>query len=107
MKKRVVAVLVVLAFATLPLLGCAMAQAPTMGTLYTQVQGPIDYADDGSVTKTGRACAKNYLGLVATGDASIQAAKENGGIRNVVMVDHDTKIILGLYAEFCTLVRGN
>jgi len=107
MKKRVVAVVAVLAFAVLPLLGCAMAQAPTIGTLFTQVQGPVDYAEDGSVTKTGRACAKNYLGLVAQGDASIQAAKEDGGIRNVVMIDHDSKIILGLYAEYCTIVRGN
>ena len=47
------------------------------------------------------------LGIIATGDASIDAAKKAGGITNVASVDHDSTSILGLFATFCTVVKGN
>jgi len=97
----------VLAFAVLPLLGCASAAAPALAPVFTDVTGPVAYGNNGKITKTGKACAKSYLGLIAQGDASIQAAMKEGGIRNVVMVDHQSKIILMLYAEYCTIVRGS
>jgi hypothetical protein len=61
---------------------------------------------EGSGNKTGQACASSILGLVATGDASIAAAKEDGGISEVAHVDHDNFQILGLYATTCTVVTG-
>jgi hypothetical protein len=47
------------------------------------------------------------LGLVATGDCSIQAAKEAGGVREVQNVDVKVKNILGVYAQYTTKVSGN
>jgi hypothetical protein len=44
---------------------------------------------------------------VATGDASIQAAKVAGGITKVASVDHSAKNIVGVFGEWCTIVRGN
>jgi hypothetical protein len=46
------------------------------------------------------------MGLVATGDASIEAAKRAGGIQEVASVDHQSTSILGIMGEFCTIVRG-
>jgi hypothetical protein len=45
--------------------------------------------------------------MVATGDASIQAAAAAGGVKNVTTVDHYTRNILGILGEFCTIVRGS
>lgn len=97
--------LVVLSALAMFAMGCAMAQSPVTGFLYTDVKGPID-AQAGSGTKTGEACAESILGFVATGDASISAAKKAGGITDVTSVDHTSKSILGLYAKFCTQVTG-
>ena len=51
--------------------------------------------------------ATNILGLIATGDSSIDAAKKAGGIKDVSSVDHDSTSILGLFGTFCTVVKGN
>lgn len=87
--------------------GCAVAASPTTGWIYTKVQGPVATGTSSNTAKSGQACATNILGLFATGDASIDAAKKAGGISNVSSVDHDSTSILGLYATFCTLVKGN
>lgn len=89
------------------LAGCANVATPTAGLFYTKVQGPITTGNGTNTTKTGQACATNILGIIATGDASIDAAKKAGGIATVSSVDHDSTSILGLYAKFCTVVKGN
>jgi hypothetical protein len=43
----------------------------------------------------------------AEGDASIEAAKKNGGITTVSSVDTKVKSILGIYTTYTTTVRGN
>lgn len=96
---------IALAVATLG--GCAMVASPTTGLLYTKVQGPIVVGNGVNTSKTGQACANNILGLISTGDASIDAAKKAGGIKDVSSVDHDSTSILGLYGTFCTVVKGN
>jgi hypothetical protein len=60
----------------------------------------------GTGTKTGQACASSILGIIATGDASVSAAKAAGGITEVAHVDHDIFSILGLYGTTCTIVVG-
>jgi hypothetical protein len=88
--------------------GCAMASGgngAVMGALYS------GYKMGGNVTtatgsKTGEACASSILGAIATGDASIAAAKAAGGVSEVSHVDHDNFSILGLYATTCTIVTG-
>lgn len=87
--------------------GCAVVASPTTGFLYTQVQGPITTGTGTNASKTGQACATNILGLISTGDASIDAAKKAGGITTVASVDHDSTSILMLYGTFCTVVKGN
>jgi hypothetical protein len=86
--------------------GCAMAVAPVNGFWYTDVKGPLEANSVGTATKTGEATCKSVLGLVATGDASIEAAAKNGGITKIHHVDFKSWSLLGFYAEFTTIVHG-
>jgi hypothetical protein len=87
--------------------GCAVVASPTTGILYTKVQGPITTGTGTGTAKTGQACATNILGLISTGDASIDAAKKAGGITNVSSVDHDSESIFVVYGKYCTIVKGS
>ena len=60
----------------------------------------------GTGTKSAEACASSILGIFASGDASITAAKAAGGITQVTHVDHSVTNILGIYASTCTIVVG-
>ena len=92
--------------------GGAGAGGVPHGSILTDVKGPtatqhFEMAVQVGELKRGTASAKGYLGLVAQGDASIQAAAEDGGITNIHHVDFNTRSILsGLYVEHTTIVYG-
>ena len=86
--------------------GCQPVMSPVGGVIYLGVKGPITATDQAAARK-GEACAQSILGLFGTGDASIEAAKANGGIKQVSSVDHQSTNILGIYAKFCTIVNGS
>jgi len=86
--------------------GCAMAMAPVSGFLYTQVDAPLTVNSDADANKMGSAKCTSILGLVASGDASIEAACKAGGIKKIHHVDYKSHSILGIYAEFTTIVYG-
>ncbi len=86
--------------------GCMAVASPAIGLLYADVQGPVAATEAGA-SKEGRSCATSILAMFATGDASIEAAAANGGISKISSVDHHTKNILGLWGEYCTIVRGS
>ncbi len=88
------------------LFGCMPVYSPLMGILLTDVYGPID-AGTKVGAKEGKACAQTILALVAQGDASIRAAARAGGITKIDSVDHYSRNMLGIMAEFCTIVRGS
>ena len=100
--------LLVAAMAVFFATGCAAAITPVTltGGLYTEVHGPVD-AGPRVGPKEGRACSQSILGIIATGDASIKNAAQDGGITNIGAVDHYTRIILGVFAEYCTIVYGS
>lgn len=87
--------------------GCANVRGPAPAALSFYASpvttGPAALAEPG---KRGEACAQNYLGLVAVGDASIDAAKKAGGITRVASVEQSASRVLGYYAKFCTIVKG-
>jgi hypothetical protein len=87
--------------------GCGIfLHSPVKGLIFTSVEGPITATASQANTKRGEACAWSLFGLVALGDASIAEAKSQGQIREVSTVDHESFHILGVYAHFCTVVRG-
>lgn len=82
------------------------------GSIYTGTQvphsmmrmegsGPNKAGDRG-----GEACATGFLGVVAMGDASLQAAKKAAGITEIHSVEFHETNILGLYSQGCTEVHG-
>ncbi|AAX65172.1 TPA: TRL-like family protein [Salmonella enterica subsp. enterica serovar Choleraesuis] len=87
------------------LTGCATGPSPTGIGLYTDVKGPIT-ATSLPATKTGKACAQTVLGIVNTGDASIDSAKKAGDISLVPSVDYETTGSYPFYGKTCVVVRG-
>lgn len=57
-------------------------------------------------SKEGKACGKNILGIVATGDVSVETAKKNGKITNITAVTTEIKNMI-VMSDVCTIVRGN
>ena len=77
-----------------------------VGAIYTDVKAPVA-ASSGGGSRVGVATSTTYLGLIATGDASIATAKRNGGISSVSSVDEEIKSVLGIITTYKTTVRGN
>lgn len=90
----------------LVLTGCQPVASPLMGILYNETKFGWEATSNTNATKEGKACANTIMGLVATGDASISAAKAAGGITEVAHVDHSAKSVIGIIGEFCTIVKG-
>ncbi|NQU44584.1 hypothetical protein HQ520_14940 [bacterium] len=112
--KKIVALSVVVVLVAL-LTGCGLAGcykaplSPPMGLAYADVKAPanVELSEASLGTKEGTAMSKNYLGLVALGDASVKAAAQSAGITEVTHVDYHIKNILGIYSEFTVIVYGN
>ena len=58
-------------------------------------------------SKVGVAECTSILALVATGDASIEAAAKNGNIKEIKYVDWHVENILGVYGKYTTTVYGD
>ncbi len=99
--------LAAIALISLSLSGCQIVASPLAGGIYNETKYGFDATDEAGASKEGKACATSILGWVATGDASIHAAKTAGGITKVASVDHSAKNIVGVFGEWCTIVRGN
>jgi hypothetical protein len=84
------------------------------GLIYTSVASPhaqqnIELALPGDLSsmRMGRATASSILGLFATGNNSIRAAMQDGGIREVKHVDQETFSLLSIITRHTTIVYGN
>ncbi len=106
--------IVLVVAAVLILGGCTMPLGPVTGSLFTDVKGPlvIDSESAKGQMVEGMARAQGILGF-ATGDCSLEAAvkdalsKSPGATRlENIIVDYHAKSILGVYAEFTTMVKG-
>ena len=107
--KRIVMLMTVILLIVILLSGCAMAPTPVgMGGLYTSAKfGNGSYwQNDVSSHKVGEASCSNVLGILVTGDASIQAAMENGGIKKVHHIDYKSSSIPGLFSTHTIIVYG-
>lgn len=90
----------------LGLSGChSMALGPVVAPLTINMKGPVSAGPAAQSPKVGRAEAWGVL-VFATGDASISAAMQNGGITRIHHVDYETLNVLGIYARYTTIVYG-
>jgi len=86
--------------------GC-LAYTPVAGVIVTAVEGPITATTHGQAARVGTSCAYSILGWFAWGNASIDAAKNAGQIKQVASVDYQTFNLLATFGSFCTVVRGS
>jgi hypothetical protein len=106
MKKRAGFLAIALLVAFVCVQGCASVITPAMGTIYSDVKGPWTATSLSGSTKVGTSECTSILGIVAQGDASIEAAMRNGGITKIHHVDTHTYSILGVYAKLTVRVYG-
>jgi hypothetical protein len=85
--------------------GCG-AVGPLPGAFYTDTKFPSIASQSGPGPRTGSAQMHSYLGMVAVGDSSVDAACKNGGITKISTVDTHGTTILGLYSTWTTIVTG-
>ena len=81
---------------------------PTAGIYMETTSGGILHDNGVTPTKTGKACGTGIMGIVATGDTSVEAAMNNGGIKKAVYTQEYIKsFVWGLFVEVCTIAKGN
>lgn len=85
---------------------CAQVKAPLTGLLYSDLKTPFAVTGNSGSTKVGTAEAGSILGLVATGDASIETAAKSAGITKVHHVDEHSSCILGIIGKYKVVVYG-
>ena len=85
---------------------CAGVQSPLVGSIYTNLRGPVAVTASTGTSKVGQATAKSILGWIATGDASIEAACKEAGITRIHHVDYQVTSILSFFATYTVLVYG-
>ncbi|HUY25900.1 MAG TPA: TRL-like family protein [Candidatus Binataceae bacterium] len=97
------------ALAIVTFAGCMPVSGNALGYLYADTKGPVTAtsAKETSASKTGTACEQTVLALFAWGDASIDTAKKSAGITEIISVDQTANNILGIYATYCVVVKGN
>ena len=103
--KKTIATLAAVAVTGLFATGCATPFP--YGAVFTEVKMPIAASNEGlSGQKVGTSKCTSVLGLVATGDSSIQTAARNGGISKISHVDYEVRNILGIIGAYTTKVYG-
>ena len=101
-------VLASLVAATFALGGCIAAPVvPPIGMVYTDFDAPLGGGPRDIGSKTGTSSVTAILGLFSTGDASVTAAAQAGGIRTVKGVDYQFTNVLGVYQRYTTVVTGD
>ncbi len=107
MKRFVTSIVILILGATLLVsCGAAYAISPVLGALYTDVKAPLTATSHTGSSKVGTAGATSILGIIATGDASINAAAKSAGITKISYIDYHTMSILGIYAKYTVYVYG-
>lgn len=82
-----------------------MRQVAARGRHLYRCEGPV--TGNAGSSKVGTAEAKGYLGVVALGDASIQAAAREAGITRIHHVDYQAKSYVGVYTIYTIIVYGD
>ncbi|KWT76856.1 TRL-like family protein [Candidatus Magnetominusculus xianensis] len=107
--KRVVRVLMliaIIAMMVVSLAGCGFVADGPLGWVYTDTTMPVSMGTAQNGTKAGRGCIHSFFGAISIGNASIETAMKDGGIKTVYTVNKENLSIFGTYTRQCTLVAG-
>ncbi len=99
---------VLLAISLFSAASCALPRPSAgPGFIYTNVTEGIFANNSVEDKKQGEVCYTNILGIVSSGDASVDVVKRKSSIKNVASIDRTYEGVLGVYAKSCTIVKGN
>lgn len=84
---------------------CATPGFGPAGAIFGDVSTGV-YGTSPTGSKKGEACVKSYLGLIALGDGSVEAAAQAGGITKINNINLNGWNLL-IYAQLCTVVQGD
>ena len=98
--------LLTLILAGFSLVNCTSTGFGPGGSIFSSTKIGV-YGTEIGGSKTGEACTKSILGLVAFGDGSVAAASKKGNVKNIKTIDFKGFSILSLYASLCTVVKGD
>ena len=104
MKRKILVALAVVSVVFF-LVGCSTTPTPK-GIIYTGCKGPLYGTSNESGSKIGTSKAQSLLGLIACGDASVNAAAKEAGITKIHHVDYNEFSLLGIYVSYETQVYG-
>lgn len=96
-----------LGVATLYFSGCYAGVTGQNAIIFADANIPNGAGGASGSTKEGTAECKNIMGLVFFGDCSVETAAKNGKITQIKSVDTKVFNILGFYATYTTIVKGN
>lgn len=86
--------------------GCGFVADGPFGWFVTHYRKAVAKGPSDEGHKTGYACIYAAFGAISLGDASIDTAMRNGGIKDVYSVDTENLSIMGVYTKQCTVVLG-
>jgi len=102
--KRLFSILLILI--AISMTGCGFVADGPFGWVLTDSKDPVAIGVGETGTLSGKACAQAFFGLIAFGDASIEAAAAAGGISEIFTVDRKNFSIFGTYTSQCTVATG-
>lgn len=105
MKKKLLFACVTLGFAAF-MSSCAMVQSPVSAWAYVDVKAPLAVTGNSGGSKVGTAECSGILGLIATGDASVETAAKSAGISKIHHVDYQASSIIGVISKYKVVVYG-
>lgn len=88
------------------LAGCGFIADGPFGWFYTDHKTTVAIGPAKDATREGLACIHSFFGMVSVGDAGIETAMRNAGIRSVQTVDRKSLSLFGTYSRQCTVVSG-
>lgn len=100
--------LAVLAVAAITLSSCMAGtfNQAGLGALYTDVKEGAHVTSNSRGKKVGTGVSTSILGLITTGDSSIESAANSAGIKRISHVDCEKKNILGIFSTYTVVVYG-
>ncbi|MBF0318442.1 MAG: hypothetical protein HQL01_01380 [Nitrospirae bacterium] len=103
---RVVTLIAIIAMMLMLLGGCGFVADGPFGWVYTDTTMPVSMGPAQSGSKVGMSCIHSFLGAISMGNASIESAMKNAGIKSVYTVNKINTNIFGTYTRQCTVVAG-
>ncbi len=110
---RKLSVVAVLSLGATGLSGCAGVAfagtgAPGFSSLYANTSSKQWINETTKLgAKSGEGCITSILGIVTTGDASVNEITRKANINRVTHIDHKLENMIGLYAKYCVVVYGD